>query len=114
MASQSDQISDPPEADVENGRADSRCQEPHGSRFKTLRIRAAEIPGSDKADEIVMLGGHLDSWHAATGATDNGIGSSIMIEAVRLIESQGLKPRRTIRWCYGRAKRRGCSVPWRT
>ncbi len=57
----------------------------------------AEIPGSDKADEIVMLGGHLDSWHSATGATDNGIGSSIMLEAARLIQAVGLKPRRTIR-----------------
>jgi len=56
-----------------------------------------EIPGSDKADEIVMLGGHLDSWHSATGATDNGIGSSIMLEAARVIQSLGLKPRRTIR-----------------
>ena len=57
----------------------------------------AEIPGSDKADEVVMLGGHLDSWHAATGATDNAIGSSIMMEAARLIQALGLKPRRTIR-----------------
>jgi hypothetical protein len=57
----------------------------------------AEIPGSDKADEVVMLGGHLDSWHSGTGATDNAIGSSIMLEAVRLIQSLGLKPRRTIR-----------------
>jgi len=57
----------------------------------------AEIPGSDKADEVVMLGGHLDSWHAATGATDNGIGVSMMMEAVRLIRVLGLKPRRTIR-----------------
>ena len=44
-----------------------------------------------------MLGGHLDSWHAATGATDNAIGSSIMMEAARLIQTLGLKPRRTIR-----------------
>ena len=57
----------------------------------------AEIPGTDKADEIVMLGGHLDSWHSATGATDNAIGSSIMLETVRLIQSMGLKPRRTVR-----------------
>jgi carboxypeptidase Q len=64
---------------------------------KTSYNAVAEIPGTDKADEIVMLGGHLDSWHSATGATDNGIGSSIMIEAVRLIEQMGLKPRRTIR-----------------
>jgi hypothetical protein len=64
---------------------------------KTSYNAVAEIPGSDKADEVVMLGGHLDSWHSATGATDNGIGSAIMIEAVRLIQSMGLKPRRTIR-----------------
>jgi hypothetical protein len=56
-----------------------------------------EIPGTDKADEIVMLGGHLDSWHSATGATDNAIGSTMMLEAARLIQSLGLKPRRTIR-----------------
>ena len=64
---------------------------------KTSNNVVAEIPGSDKADEIVMLGGHFDSWHAATGATDNGIGSAIMMEAVRVIQSMGLKPRRTIR-----------------
>ncbi|HKE26527.1 MAG TPA: M20/M25/M40 family metallo-hydrolase [Bryobacteraceae bacterium] len=64
---------------------------------KTSYNAVAEIPGTDKAAEVVMLGGHLDSWHAATGATDNAIGSSIMIEAVRLIQSMGRKPRRTIR-----------------
>ncbi|MDR3698877.1 MAG: M20/M25/M40 family metallo-hydrolase [Candidatus Sulfopaludibacter sp.] len=64
---------------------------------KTTYNVVAEIPGSDKADEVVMLGGHLDSWHAATGATDNAIGSSIMMEAARLIQALGLKPRRTIR-----------------
>jgi carboxypeptidase Q len=64
---------------------------------KTTYNVVAEIPGSDKADEIVMLGGHLDSWHAATGATDNAIGSSIMMEAARIIQALGLKPRRTIR-----------------
>ncbi len=64
---------------------------------KTSYNVVGEIPGTDKADEIVMLGGHLDSWHAATGATDNAIGSSIMMEAARLIQKLGLKPRRTIR-----------------
>jgi hypothetical protein len=64
---------------------------------KTSYNVVGEIPGTDKADEVVMLGGHLDSWHAATGATDNAIGSSIMMEAARLIQSLGLKPRRTIR-----------------
>jgi len=57
----------------------------------------AEIPGSDKADEVIMLGGHLDSWHAATGATDNAIGCAIMMEAARILKSLGVKPRRTIR-----------------
>ena len=57
----------------------------------------AEIPGSDKADEIVMLGGHMDSWHSGTGATDNGAGVAAAMEAVRIIQALGLKPRRTIR-----------------
>jgi carboxypeptidase Q len=57
----------------------------------------AEIPGSDKADEVIMLGGHLDSWHAATGATDNAIGCAIMMEAARILKTLGVRPRRTIR-----------------
>jgi len=56
-----------------------------------------EIPGTDKKDEIVMLGGHYDSWHDATGATDNGIGSSMMLEAARILAALRVKPRRTIR-----------------
>ena len=57
----------------------------------------AEIPGTDLKDEIVMLGGHMDSWHAGTGATDNGAGVAVGMEAVRIIQALGLKPRRTIR-----------------
>ena len=57
----------------------------------------AEIPGSDLKDEIVMLGGHLDSWQSGTGATDNGAGCAVMMEAVRILQTLGLKPRRTIR-----------------
>jgi hypothetical protein len=59
----------------------------------------AEIPGTDPVlkDEIVMLGGHLDSWHGATGATDNAAGCSVMMEVVRILQSTGMKPRRTIR-----------------
>jgi hypothetical protein len=59
----------------------------------------AEIPGSDPTlkDEIVMLGGHMDSWHSGTGATDNGAGVAVGMEAVRIIQALGLKPRRTIR-----------------
>jgi carboxypeptidase Q len=56
-----------------------------------------EIPGTDKQDEIVMLGAHYDSWHDATGATDNGIGSSMMLEAARILATLHVKPRRTIR-----------------
>ncbi|MGZ5437611.1 MAG: M20/M25/M40 family metallo-hydrolase [Pyrinomonadaceae bacterium] len=59
----------------------------------------AEIPGSDPTlkDQIVMLGGHMDSWHGGTGATDNGAGVAVGMEAVRIIQALGLKPRRTIR-----------------
>ncbi len=57
----------------------------------------AEIPGTDLKDEIVMIGAHLDSWHAGTGATDNAAGSSVMMEAMRIIKSLGINPRRTIR-----------------
>jgi carboxypeptidase Q len=64
---------------------------------KTSYNAIAEIPGSDKADEVVMLGGHLDSWHSATGATDNAIGCAVMMEAARILQAIGVKPRRTIR-----------------
>ena len=57
----------------------------------------AEIPGADLKDEVVMLGAHFDSWHSGTGATDNGAGSAVCLEAVRIIQALGLKPRRTIR-----------------
>jgi hypothetical protein len=64
---------------------------------KTSYNAIAEIPGTDKADEVIMLGGHLDSWHAATGATDNAIGCAIMMEAARILAALEVKPRRTIR-----------------
>jgi carboxypeptidase Q len=57
----------------------------------------AEIPGTDKKDEVVMLGAHLDSWHAGTGATDNGAGTVVMMEAVRILRALDIKPRRTVR-----------------
>jgi len=56
-----------------------------------------EIPGTDKADEIVMLGGHFDTWHAATGATDDGVGVAAMMEAMRILKATGVKLRRTVR-----------------
>ncbi len=59
----------------------------------------AEIPGTDKAlkDEVVMIGGHYDSWHAGTGATDNGSGAAVMMEAIRILKAIGYQPKRTIR-----------------
>ena len=57
----------------------------------------AELPGTDKKDELVMLGAHLDSWHAGTGATDNGAGTIVMMEAMRILKTLDIKPRRTIR-----------------
>ena len=67
---------------------------PEGS---TAYNTVSEIEGSDKKDEVVMLGGHLDSWHSATGATDNAIGCTVMMEAARILKAIGVKPRRTIR-----------------
>ncbi|HEY4208989.1 MAG TPA: M20/M25/M40 family metallo-hydrolase [Puia sp.] len=73
------------------------------TRFYTDDIKGynviAEIKGTDKKlkDEVVMLGGHLDSWHSATGATDNAAGCTVMMEAVRILKTLGIQPRRTIR-----------------
>jgi carboxypeptidase Q len=74
-----------------------RHRQPDYPEGKTSYNVVAEIPGTDKKAEVVMLGGHLDSWHSATGATDNAIGSAVMMEAARIIKAAGLKPRRTIR-----------------
>ncbi len=57
----------------------------------------ADLPGTDKADEYVMIGAHLDSWHMGGGATDNAAGSVIMMEAMRILKTLGVQPRRTIR-----------------
>jgi hypothetical protein len=57
----------------------------------------AEIAGTDKTDEVVMLGAHFDSWHASTGATDNGAGSGSMMEAMRILKQSGVRLRRTVR-----------------
>ncbi|WP_139924106.1 M20/M25/M40 family metallo-hydrolase [Hymenobacter sp. DG01] len=73
------------------------------TRFQTQDLKGynvvAEIPGTDKKlkSEIVMLGAHIDSWHAATGATDNAAGCAVMMEAVRILKAAGVQPRRTIR-----------------
>jgi hypothetical protein len=67
----------------------------HEHGFNTV----AEIPGTDPSlkEQVVMVGGHLDSWIAGTGATDNGAGTVVAMEAVRILKALGIKPRRTIR-----------------
>ncbi|HUL73446.1 MAG TPA: M28 family peptidase [Vicinamibacterales bacterium] len=75
------------EADIEN------TYYPNPPMFNVV----GEIPGTDKADELVMLGAHFDSWHASTGATDNGAGSGAMLEAMRILKQSGVRLRRTVR-----------------
>jgi hypothetical protein len=74
---------------------DTKITGDHEHGFDTV----AEIPGSDPAlkDQVVMVGGHLDSWIAGTGATDNGAGAVVAMEAVRILKALDLHPRRTIR-----------------
>jgi carboxypeptidase Q len=68
----------------------------HDEQTESFNI-LAEIPGTDKADEVVMLGAHFDSWHAGTGATDNAAGSAAMLEAIRILQASGLPMRRIVR-----------------
>jgi carboxypeptidase Q len=68
-----------------------------------------EIPGTDKKlkDEIVIMGGHFDTWHAGTGATDDGAGSAVAMEAARILKAMGVQPRRTIRVALWDAEEQG-------
>ena len=75
------------EADIRN------TYHPNPTMFNVV----GEIRGTDKADELVMLGGHFDSWHASTGATDNAAGSAAMMEAMRILKVTGVPLRRTVR-----------------
>jgi Iap family predicted aminopeptidase len=77
--------------------------DPAGNAFNII----AEIPGSDLAHEVVIMGAHFDTYPYATGATDNTTGSAAMIEAVRVIQALGLKPRRTIRVALWAAEEQG-------
>ncbi|HKB15282.1 MAG TPA: M20/M25/M40 family metallo-hydrolase, partial [Planctomycetota bacterium] len=74
----------------------------------------AEIPGSEKPDEIVIVGGHLDSWDGATGTTDNGTGCATTMEAARLLAKAGAKPKRTIRFMLWGGEEQGLlgSAAW--
>ncbi len=67
----------------------------------------AEIPGTDLKDQVVMLGGHFDSWHGGTGATDDGTGVAAAMEAVRILQALDIKPRRTIRVGFWAAEEEG-------
>ena len=68
-----------------------------GPAIKTWNV-VAEIRGSEKPDEFVVLGAHLDSWELGTGALDNGCNAALVIDALRAIKASGLKPRRSIRF----------------
>lgn len=72
---------------------DARFHDEDRNAYNTI----AEIPGSDKDAEVVMVGGHLDSWHGSDGAVDNGAGVAVAMEAVRILSQLGIKPKRTIR-----------------
>ncbi len=67
----------------------------------------AELPGSDLKDETVMIGAHLDSWHAGTGAADNADGAAVALEAMRILKAIGAKPRRTIRLAIWNGEEQG-------
>jgi hypothetical protein len=66
-----------------------------------------EIPGTDKADEVVMLGAHFDSWHAGTGSVDNASGSAVMLEALRILKQSGVRLRRTVRMALWTGEEQG-------
>ena len=66
-----------------------------------------ELPGTDKADEVVLLGAHIDTWHAATGAADDGVGVAAMMEAVRILKATGVKLRRTVRVGFWEGEEQG-------
>ena len=80
-----------------------RWFEEDGQAYNTL----ADMSGSDLADQIVMVGGHLDSWHTGTGATDNGGNCAVVMEALRILKDAGLKPRRTIRAAFWSGEEQG-------
>jgi hypothetical protein len=81
----------------------ARFHEDDSQAYNTV----AEIPGTDRRDEIVMAGAHLDSWHTGTGATDNAAGSAVVMEAARILKALGVKPRRTIRFALWSGEEEG-------
>lgn len=76
----------------------------HGRGTRNL---LAEIPGTDKSEEVVIAGAHLDSWHGATGATDNASGVAVLLETARILAQSNVRPRRTIRFAFWDAEELG-------
>ena len=73
------------------------CRTGSSTTRSTPSTSSPRFPAPIKADEVVMLGAHFDSWHAGTGATDNAAGSAVMMEAMRILKATGLRMRRTVR-----------------
>jgi Zn-dependent M28 family amino/carboxypeptidase len=82
-----------------------------GGPFEAENV-IAEIRGSDKADEIVMIGAHLDSWELGSGALDNGCNSALVVEVARAIRAAGVRPRRTIRFALWNGEEQGLLGSW--
>jgi carboxypeptidase Q len=78
--------------------AEINIQNTFSARPAEVYNTVAEIRGSEKPDEVVIIGAHLDSWDLGTGATDNGTGSMVVLEAARALQKLGIKPKRTIRF----------------
>ena len=78
-----------------------------GSDSVTVYNTVAEIRGSERPDEVVLLGAHLDSWDLGTGTTDNGTGSIAVLEAARILQASGVKPKRTIRFALFSGEEQG-------
>jgi carboxypeptidase Q len=81
----------------------ARFNEDDAKAYNTV----AEIAGTDKRDELVLAGAHLDSWHTGTGATDNAAGSAVVMEAARILKALGVKPRRTLRFLLWTGEEQG-------
>lgn len=82
-----------------------------GGPFEAENV-IAEIRGTDKADEIVMIGAHLDSWEMGTGALDNGANCALVIEVARAIRAAGIRPRRTLRFALWNGEEQGLLGSW--
>jgi len=78
-----------------------------GDKVEKASNVVGEIPGTDLADEVVMLGAHYDSWHAAVGASDTAAGCAVALEAARILKTIGVKPRRTIRVAFWGGEEQG-------